>query len=144
MDDNSMSIIDWAELTEWLEGKTDKIPEFLRVQSSDMITKLAFSMNFITNASILRAIKLQEFIMKAENELFTDENLLQLEPEALFALYKEAIKNLKDVQSTINNYKRSNKDLLSTTDLQTDALRDMLLSLPEDKLNQLMELLQDE
>ena len=144
MDDNSMSIIDWAELTEWLEGKTDKVPEFLRVQSSDMITKLAFSMNFITNASILRAIKLQEFIMKAENELFTDENLLQLEPEALFALYKEAIKNLKDVQSTINNYKRSNKDLLSTTDLQTDALRDMLLSLPEDKLNQLMELLQDE
>lgn len=144
MDDNSMSIIDWAELTEWLEGKTDKVPEFLRVQSSDMITKLAFSMNFITNASILRAIKLQEFIMKAENELFTDENLLQLEPEALFSLYKEAIRNLKDVQSTINNYKRSNKDLLSTTDLQTDALKDMLLSLPEDKLNQLMELLQDE
>ena len=101
-------------------------------------------MNFIANASILRAIKLQEFIMKAENELFTDENLLQLEPEALFSLYKEAIKNLKDVQSTINNYKRSNKDLLTTTDLQTDALRDMLLALPEDKLNQLMELLQDE
>ena len=89
-------------------------------------------------------IDVQEFIIKAEEELFTDENLLKLEPEALISLYKEAIKNLKDVQATINNYKRSNRDLLSQTDLQTDVLKDMLMSLPQDKIEQLMDLLQGE
>ena len=144
--DNSqnMGIEEWCELNDWLQGKTDTVPEFLRVQSSDMLTKLAFSLNFITNASILRAIKLQEFIIKAEEELFTDENLLKMEPEAILTLYKEAIKNLKDVQQTINNYKRSNKDLLEKTDLQTDTLKDLLLSLPQDKIEQLMDLLQGE
>ena len=141
---SSISFEEWTQLDDWIQGKTDKVPEFLRVQSSDMLTKLAFSLNFITNASIMRAIRLQEFVIKAEAELFTDENLFKMEPEAILQLYREAIRNLKEVQGTINNYKRSNKDLLEQSDLQTDTLKDMLLSLPQEKIEQLMNLLQNE
>ena len=141
---SSISFEEWTQLDDWIQGKTDKVPEFLRVQSSDMLTKLAFSLNFITNASIMRAIRLQEFVIKAEAELFTDDNLLKMEPEAILQLYREAIRNLKEVQGTINNYKRSNKDLLEQSDLQTDTLKDMLLSLPQEKIEQLMNLLQNE
>lgn len=140
---NEITTQDWAELNQWLTGSTEEMPDFLKVQSTDMMTKIAFSTNYIVNASIQRAIRLQTFILKAEQELYSDENLLKMEPEAIHVLYKEAVRNLAAVQNTINNHKRFNKDLLQVNDVTTDALRDKLLSLPKDKILKLLELLQN-
>lgn len=140
---NEITTQDWVELNKWLTGSTEEMPDFLKVQSTDMMTKIAFSTNYIVNASIQRAIRLQTFILKAEQELYSDENLLKMEPEAIHVLYKEAVRNLAAVQNTINNHKRFNKDLLQVNDVTTDALRDKLLSLPKDKILKLLELLQN-
>lgn len=140
---NEITTQDWVELNQWLTGSTEEMPDFLKVQSTDMMTKIAFSTNYIVNASIQRAIRLQTFILKAEQELYSDENLLKMEPEAIHVLYKEAVRNLAAVQNTINNHKRFNKDLLQVNDVTTDALRDKLLSLPKDKILKLLELLQN-
>lgn len=141
---NYISPEQWRELTLWLNGKNAQIPEFLRGQSNSMIDKIAFSMNSVVNTSIRRILHLQGFIEKAEQELYSEEALLNYEPETIATMYKEANKNLNELLTFVRQYTYQNKEMLTKTDSDTDQVRDILMSIPKEKLDLIVSLLQGE
>lgn len=141
MENTTISAEQWKEFNLWLNGQSESVPDFLRCQSNSMMDKIAFSMNSVINISIRRILHLQQFVEKAEIELYSEDKLLTMEPETIQFMYTEANKNLKDLVEFVRRYTNQNRELLSKNDADSDALRDMLLSLPKEKIAIIMDLL---
>lgn len=137
---NELTPEQWKELYAWINGESMDVPEFMRSQSKGMAEKVAFSMNSILNTSIIRIMRLQEFINKAEGELYSDESLLKLEPEAVNMLYKNANKTLAELSEFVRKYTAQGKDLMDVNDVQTDHLKNVILSLPKEKIDAVLEI----
>ena len=88
-------------------------------------------------------MKLLQTINILEAELTDPKYLLTLEPEAKYEILQYCTNNLNKTMDMINKFMLANKDSLNYMDKKTTQLQNLLLSLSNEEIDEILTLLED-
>lgn len=134
---------DLSKIDQWLEGTSDNLPQDIKLAVKDLITKLQFSQGALIVNQLKRSMKLLQTINILEAELTDPKYLLTLEPEAKYEILQYCTNNLNKTMDMINKFMLANKDSLNYMDKKTTQLQNLLLSLSNEEIDEILTLLED-
>ena len=138
-----MKSTDLSKIDQWLEGTSDNLPQDIKLAVKDLITKLQFSQGALIVNQLKRSMKLLQTINILEAELTGPKYLLTLEPEAKYEILQYCTNNLNKTMDMINKFMLANKDSLNYMDKKTTQLQNLLLSLSNEEIDEILTLLED-
>lgn len=131
-----------AEFLLWMTGSVKEPPLALQKVSNNLINKLNYGMSLQIASNMSRAMHLVEFIRESELHLFDSNAILTKEDDEVLNLYEKASKALNTALEFNRKYISQNKESLSPSNDKVDNLRELLLTLPKEKLDSLIDSLQ--
>ena len=134
---------DLSKIDQWLEGTSDNLPQDIKLAVKDLITKLQFSQGALIVNQLKRSMKLLQTINILEAELTDPKYLLTLEPEAKYEILQYCTNNLNKTMDMINKFMLANKDSLNYMDKKTTQLQNLLLSLSNEEIDEILTLLEN-
>ena len=126
----------------WLEGTNDNLPMDVKLAVKDLMTKLQFSQGSLMVSQIKRCMRLIQTINMLEEELTDPRYLLSLEPDAKFEVLQYCTNNLNKSMDMLTKFMTANQDAMNYTDPKTKSLQNLLMSLSNEEIDQILSLLE--
>ena len=128
-----------AMLNDYMNGVSSEVPVDIARQTNNVSAKLNLGSALILVENMKRAQNMVRFLEAAESVLYDPSGVLSMEPAELMDTYKECTKTLNATLEFIRKYKSQNKEDLSISNEKVDTVRDLLSTLPKDKLDNLID-----
>lgn len=127
----------------YVMGDLAEPPEIMNKMMNNLISKLSMGLGYNVVANIGRQAQLAKFIAVAEEEMFDPEAVKDMDKEKLLDLYSKAEKTLTGLQEFQRKFIVQNKDLLKTDSTPQEKMVAKLMTLPADKLDSIMKIIDD-
>lgn len=131
------------ELVKWMLGMEKEPPQVVRKIASNLAEKINLFSGYLITKNLRRINDIINFMEDAEDYLFDFEELVRNEEEEkMFQYYKSAGAQLNNTLEWMRKYVYQNKDELKEAGEKTNKLQNLLLSLPKEKLDELIRALE--
>lgn len=137
-----ISDTDAQEYIKWVLGLVQEPPSSLERLINNLSNKLNMGMAHILAMNMQRSNKLVSYMRAAEDVLFDEKNILNKDEDAIKELYDKASKTLNSTLEFTRKYVSQNKDNLKAGG-ESDKIKDMLLTLPQSKLENIAKKLEN-
>lgn len=138
--------IDSTELKDffgYVMGTIAEPPEVMNKMMNNLINKLSMGLGYNVVANISRQAQLAKFISVAEEQMFDPEAVKDMDKEKLMDLYSRAEKTLSGLTEMQRKFIVQNKDILKTDTTPQEKMVAKLMTLPSDKLDSIMKIIDD-
>lgn len=138
-----MSEEEEQELFKWMMGMESEPPDVVRRIASNLAEKINIFSGYIITRNLKRINDIINFMESAEDYLFDVEELIENdEIERMYQYYQSAGVQLNNTLEWMRKYVYQNKEDLKEAGQKTNKVQQLLLSLPADKLDELIEALE--
>lgn len=137
--ENLVTEKDAEEFFKWIIGVSKTPPQSIQRIITNIAQKINVAMGYLITLNLSRADHVSKFMKKAEEELFDVNKIYTNDMDENKELYELANKALKDNLEWTRKFISQNKEGLEDAGESVDTLKALLLSLPKDKLEWLLE-----
>lgn len=131
------------ELFKWMTGMVSEPPAAVQKIAANLATKINLAMGYVITRNFKRIDNLLNFMEDSEEYLFDAEELINMDDrDMMIDYYKEAGKQMKNSLEWMRKYVYQNKDELKQAGENVDKLKSLLMSLPPDKLEDIIDVLE--
>jgi len=133
------------DVTDYLEGRLDDVPEVVMKAATDAKKKLRFITPFLLISSMARMSKAAIVLQKIEREIFDPEQISAMSFDQKVDFYKTMSKAHTDEMEALRRFMAQNKDLIDSMGIDSDEerLTKALRALDPEKLLKLKMLLNE-
>lgn len=144
MPDKLITEEDSKELFKWMMGMTSEPPEAVQKIAANMATKINIAMGYVIAMNLKRIDHLSKFMKETEDYLFDASHMIANEEDKdkMLEYYESAGKQMKSALEWTRKYVYQNKKELKEAGKRVDKLKSLLMSLPHDKLDVLIQVME--
>lgn len=137
--ENLVTDEDAEELLRWMMGLTSSPPKSIQKLMSNLATKLNVAMATLVTMNLSRMKTLSNFLQQSEEYVFDKSKIASMEDEDIVALYEKANKSLNSTMEFTRKFIVQNKDSLQGGSKEIDEIKELLSTLPVDKIKEISE-----
>lgn len=131
------------EMFKWMMGMTPEPPEAVQRISSNMATKINIAMGYVIAMNIKRIDHLSKFMKESEDYLFDANQLInEDDKDTMIKYYEIAGSQMKSALEWTRKYVYQNKKELKEAGKRIDKLQSLLMTLPQETLESLIDSLE--
>lgn len=135
---------DIKEFMDYVVGTNTTPPESLNKMMNNLVTKLSMSLGYNIVAGMARQAELSDFIQESEKYIFDKNQLSSLDLDQMIALHDKAEKSMMSYLEFQRKFILQNKDSFKIDNSPQQRLLDKLMTLPPDKINSIIDKINDE
>lgn len=127
----------------WLSGQESEPPQAVKQVVTNLAQKINMTQGYLTAVSLSRMNRLSDFLKQAEELIFNPERLTSMSTEEILNLYDVGQKIYQSSMESSRKFVFQNKETLQDLEKPADELRQMLLSLPPNKLEKIRSIIEE-
>lgn len=135
--ENLVSPEDAEDLLKWMMGMTTEPPATIQKLTVNLAKKLNVAMAYLITMNVSRMKDLSVFMKTAEDYLFDEQKLANMEDEQIASLYMKSAKVLDSTLEFCRKFIVQNKHDFDESFAEADRVKVLLSTLPADKLKSL-------
>lgn len=134
------------ELINYIMGLSSTPPAALDKMMTNLYQKIQMSLGYSVASNVQRQARITKFLSMAEKEVFemSEEDISNMDREALTKLYNSASKALGEMNEFERRFLAQNKEVFNGKLTEQEKIAQQLMALPQDKIEQIMSIIKGE